>query len=45
MRTPENLRSQCGKLLSELTCSQQNSSSLTLGKSVEIFGMGRRRRQ
>ena len=28
-------------MLNELTCSQQYSSSLNLGKSVVIFGMGR----
>ena len=32
-------------LLNELTCSQQNSSSLTLGKSVINFGMGRQWQQ
>ena len=45
VRTPEHLWSQCGVLLSELICSQQNSSLLTPDKSVIRFGIGRRWRQ
>ena len=45
MRTSEHLWSLCGVSLSELISSQQNLSLLTLGKSVIIFGMGRRWQQ
>ena len=40
VRTQEYLWFQCDELLSTLTCSQENSNLLTLGKSVIGFGMG-----